>query len=873
MYRALIFLVSIFLISVNAADAQKKKSSGDDEKQEQNGNSFDKLIKDATHIEGFFDFYHKDDKLYLAVHPDRLGKDFLVSYQIAKGVGAAGLYGGTMLSIFEPDIISLQKHENKIFLVHKQHRYKAGSDEAREISLNNTYSESVLETAKIEATSDDSVMLVNVYDWFVGDLSNISNRVASAVSSRPGQPGRVSFDKSRSYLETVKSFPENSNIQARLTFKNNEQNAPRTVPDERFIGLSLHYTFAKLPGQPMEPRFADDRVGFFMTVHKDFSEEDKTFFKRHVNKWRLECDGPAGNNGLCEPKKPIIYYIDHSVPERYREPMMEGVEAWADAFEAAGFRNAIRAEMLPEDADAEDIRYATLRWNMSDQPGYSAIGPSIVDPRTGEILDADMLFEANMILGFKSTYRNMVDPKTAIDEIYNVSDEEMELMKLGIKTESFYNEFAAQGNLLRGVLMANGTIGAGDPVPDQYLDEAVRWVTMHEVGHTLGLRHNFRSSADTPLEKLYDNSWAKENGLFSSVMEYPSPNISPESPDKYHIYNPGVGSYDRWAISYGYTPDADKAEEIARLSAQPGHAYGTDEDARGSGAVDPTVNVFDLSSDPLAWGKQRAELIRDMIPRLPRVALEDNMSYYELTDLFQNMFFQYARTLGPTVKYIGGQYQYRDHVGDKDGRMPFEPISYEKQKEALDLIAGYAFSENAFVLPGEVFQQFGANRWSHWGNSNTYNGRIDYPLHSTLLGVQTSLLNQLLDDTRLARIRDTEVKFGEENTVTIPELMNRLANEIWSEVLEAPGKNITSNRRDLQRAHLDAMIGVLTTDSNRMPADAKSVARMVLKDIHSNLENRLTPPMADFNDYTRAHLTESAEKIAQVLDAEFITDN
>ncbi len=873
MYRAVIILFSFLLIPVTAAEAQKKKSSENDQKQEENGNSFDKLIKDATHIKGFFDFYHKDDKLYMALTPERLGEDFLVSYQIARGIGASGLYGGTMLSIFEPDIISLQKHENKIFLVHKPQRYKSGSDEARKISYDNTYGESVLETGKIEATNKDSVMLVSVYDWFVGDLSNISNRIASAVSSRPGQPGRVSFDKSRSYLETVKSFPENSNVQARLTFKNNERNAPRTVPDERFIGISLHYTFAKLPENPIEPRFADDRVGYFMTVHKDFSEEDKTFFKRHVNKWRLECDGPVGSDGLCDPKEPIVYYIDHSVPERYREPMIEGVNAWVDAFEAAGFRNGIQAKILPDDADAEDIRYATLRWNMSDQPGYSAIGPSIVDPRTGEILDADMLFEANMILGFKSTFRNMVDPKTAIDEIFNVSEEEMELMKLGIKTESFYNEFAAQGNLLRGVLMANGTIGAGDPVPDEYLDEAVRWVTMHEVGHTLGLRHNFRSSADTPPEKLYDNSWAKRNGIFSSVMEYPSPNIAPESPDEHHIYNPGVGSYDRWAISYGYTPDAGKAEEIARLSAQPGHAYGTDEDARGSGAVDPTINVFDLSSDPLAWGKERAELIREMIPQLPKIALEDNMPYYELTDLFQNMFSQYVRVLAPAVKYIGGQYQYRDHVGDKDGRMPFEPVSYEKQKEALDLIAGYAFAEDAFRLPDGVFQQFGANRWSHWGNNNTYNGRVDYPLHSTLLGVQTSLLNQLLDDTRLARIRDTEVKFGEENTVTIPELMNRLKDEIWSEVLVAPGRNITSNRRDLQRSHLNLMIKIITDAPDGMPADARSTARMLLNDLKERLEKRLAPPTAEFNSYTKAHLMESTERIERALEAGFELKN
>lgn len=873
--RMTILLFCLLLAMPFQADAQKKKKSADKNAQEEqnDGDAFNKLIKDATHIEGFFDLYQTEDKLYMAIDQNHLDRDFLMSYQIARGVGASGLYGGTMLSIFEPNIVALQKHEGKIFLVQKPHRYKTDEDTPQQKALTLTYGDSVVETAKVEATSEDSVMLVNVYDWFVGDLSNISRRVSFAVASKPGQPGRVSFDKSRSHLESVSSFPDNTNVQARLTFKNNEMSAPRSVADGRFIPLSLHYTLARLPEEPMKPRFADDRVGYFMTVHKDFTEEEKTFFKRHVNKWRLECDGPAGSDGLCTPKEPIVYHIDHTIPERYRKPMMEGVEAWADAYEAAGFRNGIQAKMLPEDADPADIRYATLRWNVSDQPGYGAIGPSIVDPRTGEILDADILFEANMIMGFKSTYRNMVDPRTAIDEIYNVSEAEMEQMQQGVKTASFYNELGAQGNLIRGYLMARGDISANEPVPDEYLDEAVRWVTMHEVGHTLGLRHNFRSSTDTPMDKLYDADWAKENGVFSSAMEYPSPNIAPDTEETGHFYNPGIGSYDRWAISYGYTPDDADAEEIARQAAQPGHAYGSDEDARGASAVDPTVNVFDLGDDPLAWGKQRAELIRGMIPQLPDIALDDNMPYHELTDLFQNMFFQYARALAPTVKYIGGQYQYRDRMGDPDGRMPFEPVAREKQMEALNTIVDYLFTEDVIDLPQDVFQKFGANRWSHWGQSNTYSGRIDYPLHEMMLGVQTSILTQLLNETRLSRIRDTEVKFGAEQTVTIPELMSHLSEAIWSEVWTSPGFNINGNRRDLQRVHLEEMIDIVTNASDEMPADARSVARMQVRDLQERLNRRLTPPTAEFDDYTQAHLSESLERINRALDAGFDLKN
>lgn len=864
--KNLLLITGLLLLLPGIAFSQK----GEDDTEKED--KFAELTKNAEHLEGFFDLYKTDEKLYMAVSKEDLNKEFLMNFEIAQGIGSSGLYGGTMLNIFEGLLVRLEKREGKIFLVQLPHRYKAeeGTPEAKAVEL--TYGNSVLETAGIEATNEDSVMLLDVYGWFVGDLSNITQNVQFAVSSQLGQPGRASLDKGKSYIKTVKSFPMNTNITASLTFNNAERGAPRTVADGRFIPVSIHYTLAALPEVPMEPRMADDRTGYFMTVHKDFSNDDETFFKRYVNKWRLECDGEPGADGLCDPVKPITYYIDHTVPERYREAMMEGVTEWGKAYEAAGFRNAVRVEMLPDDAEAEDIRYATLRWNVSDQPGYGAIGPSVVDPRTGEILDADILFEANMLLGDKNEYREMVEPRSAIDEIFNVTAEEIGQMKYG-ETASFFAEMSMQLDVVKSVLLAKGMLKPGDPVPKEFVDQALRWVTMHEVGHTLGLRHNFRSSIDTPLDKLHDEEWAEEKGVFSSAMEYPTVNLSSqgESADGYY-YNPSVGSYDRWVISYGYTPDPEKAKEIARQSAQPGHAYGTDEDARGAGAVDPLINVYDLGDDPLAWGKDRAQLLQGLIPEIPEIVLADNMPYYEATDLFNTYFFQYSRTLAPAIKYIGGQYQYRDHVGDPDGRMPFVAIPKAKQQEALDMIIEYALVADAFELPQDVFQQMGANRWSHWGNSSTFGGRIDYPLHSQLVGIQSSLLSQLLNGTRLERIRDTEVKFGAENTVTIPELMGTITNAVWSEVWSAPGSNINSNRRDLQRAYLDEMIEIVTDAPGNMPADARSVARHQLTDLNQRITRRLTPPY-NFDAYTEAHLREVSARIEKALEAGLSLEN
>lgn len=278
MKQSLLMLLCVGLIF--AACSTTEQAVDKQKKDAQKENKYEELIKDADKYEGYFNLYQKESNLYISVSEDQLNNLFLMNFELARGIGAAGLYGGSMLSIFEGLVVSLEKHEGKVMLVQHPHRYTAGGNETLEKALNLAYGTSVLETAKVEAfNADSSEMLINVYDWFVGDLSNISQRLKYAVGEN-GQPGRVSFDKSRSHLEKVQAFPENVNIQAKLTFNNAEGDAPRTVADGRYIPLSLFYTMVKLPDDPMKPRMADDRAGYFMTVHKDFSDESNDFFKR-----------------------------------------------------------------------------------------------------------------------------------------------------------------------------------------------------------------------------------------------------------------------------------------------------------------------------------------------------------------------------------------------------------------------------------------------------------------------------------------------------------------------------------------------------------------------------------------------------------------
>jgi hypothetical protein len=823
---------------------------------------FAELTEGAAVFEGFFDVYQKGDQLWLAVPPDRLGSDFLMEMKIARGIGARGLFGGTMLDIFEGKLMALERHGDRVFLMQRPHRFTAVSNEAARQAVDLTFSASVVEQAKVESIRDsDGALMIPVYDWFVSDLSNVGQRVRGAAG------GTVQFDKPRSFVESVKSFPGNTNIRSTLTYRPQQQPNITSVPDSRSISLTIHYTIAALPDQPMLPRLGDDRVGNFMTVHKDFSTEDSTFFRRYVNRWRLEPGQRDGN--LWRPVQPITYYIDPNVPAEYSAAFKAGVEGWNDAFEAAGWSGAIRALDLPAGADPEDIRYATLRWNVSNEAGYGAIGPSVVDPRTGETLDADILFEANMFLGQRNTWRTMGGPSSAaeaLEQALGVGDADPANVTGASELAGFASAFIEQAGLVATALVARGEIGPDDPVPADYLFQATKWVVMHEVGHTLGLQHNFRSSASTPFDRLHDRAWAEENGVFSSVMEYPTVNLSPQGQPNGYYYNPGVGSYDRWAISYAYTPDESRIGAIAREAADPRNLYGTNAESGGAGALDPTINTYDLSSDPLAWGEERSQMIRGLIEDLPAHVLSDNDSYYTVTSAMQGLLREYARALAPAVKYIGGQFINRDHAGDPNGRLPFENVPLADQQRALTLIVDRAFRPAAFDFPQDVLTKLGSNRWLHWGESNTFGSRLDYPFHEQVVGLQSSLLEQLHHPARLSRIRDGETKFGAANVVTIPVLMQTVTDAAWTELGEA-ANTVTATRRDLQRAHLDVLVELVVEPPEGTPADARAVARMQLRQLDGRIEQKLAAIGATGDAYTRAHLEESAARIGQALEA------
>ena len=503
----------------------------------------------------------------------------------------------------------------------------------------------------------------------------------------------------------------------------------------------------------------------------------------------------------------------------------------------------------------------------SDQPGYGAIGPSTVDPRTGEVLDADILFESTMFGGFRTSWRNVYGPVSAASALeqalgvgeYEPKDDRFEL-------SSFASAFADQGGLLKAALVASGDHRR----PGSGSDE-IRGPGRQVGGDARGRTHprvaaQFPELGDTPVAKLQDAGWAAENGVYSSVMEYPSVNIAAKGKQTGPHYTPGIGSYDRWAISYGYMPDDSRAQALARQVANPRHLYGTNAESGGPGALDPTINPYDLGEDPLEWGKERTTILRELLRDLPSKVLADNSAYADLATAFGGIMNEYARAVAPAIKYLGGAYINRDHVGDPDGRLPFVNVPRVKQREALDFVVDRVFAPNALTIAPATLQRMGSNRWLHWGTTTTYNGRLDFPYHEAVLGLQSATLANLLNPFRLARIRDGETKYGAATMVTIPEMMGALTQAIWTESWGPGARTTSAVRRDLQRAYLDQMTQLVVQPADRTPADARSVARMQLKDLNRRLGSAVAAGAA-LDTYTRAHLEESRARIEKALSA------
>lgn len=916
-----------------SADEGRQAAAGDAQAEKEEKGPFEpweEVLKDTRAIEGYLTFHLKrDNTLFLEVPPGRLGEDFGLMIHYSRGLGDLGIQRG-LRAIGDTRLMRITRSGDKLYLVHRNPRFRADPGTPLEASMEQNVGHSVVAAFPIESRNDSTGnLLVDATGFFVSDYASTGDLLGFYYAGKP-----VSLDDDRSRVDGVAGFPDNVELDVLLTFRAGDP--PRFggpgVADFRSVPVGIRYSLFRLPEEPMTPRPADDRVGHFLTAYEDFSRDrEPEPYVRMVNRWRLQKKDHTKE--ISEPIEPIVFYVDRTVPEEYRPWVKAGIEAWNKAFRAAGFENAIVARDAPADSawNAEDIRYSTVQWTAAHRMGY-AIGPSQVDPRTGEILNADILIDYGWVSSWLREYEEMVAPGPAAaaagraEATPSGSAARFERARPGagaggevFPAEALLRSLDAHrilreerpelaGHLcLAGpgkahqlgvqyaALAARGIVGPGESMPDEYLGVAIKDLVMHEVGHTLGLRHNFKASSGIPYERLQDEAYTREHGVSLSVMDYAPVNLAVDPSGQGHHWNPEVGTYDVWVIRYAYSPVYEQGidgefrmagtpvgslaeqeaalDKIAREASERLHSYGTDEDAGlGVYSVDPLTNPWDLGSDPLRYAVDRERIVSRLLPVLGDRLVAEGEAWYRLRSGFTSLLFERYIALFPATKAVGGLYFARDHRGDPNARPPFRTVSADRQREAVRRIVAGAFAEDAFEIGPELLNRLAPERWADW-MTGYFRAPIDYPIHGQVAALQRTLLATLLHPIRLARMIDSELRVtGGASAYAPAELFESLTDAIWSE-LAAPGRPraVDSFRRNLQRAHLDRlqylMLAGLTGDEGPdVPEDARSLARLELEEISARI-GRALEAGAELDRMTRAHLRESKARVDRALEA------
>ncbi|NES77636.1 MULTISPECIES: zinc-dependent metalloprotease [unclassified Okeania] len=913
------FLLVIFIIPTTRASTTNISAKPQQIiSAEERDDSYEKLIDGSEKLEGIFTIYRDEEtgKTLMEVKPEQLNQNFLSVITLESGIGEAGLISGIPIRDF---VFQLRQHQDNIQFVLPNLNFRTNELDPQARSIQRSFSDSILYSLPIEATHPQTkTLLIDLENLLIGEMN--------LPSLEETLPNDYSIDRTKSYISDAKAFPLNIELESVYSILNKDNTAYlESLADSRAFNLKVRYSFSELPiNNGYIPRLADERVGYFISAYKDLSDNNRREpYVRYIKRWHLEKQIPSAP--LSPPLEPITFWIENTVPIEYRDAIREGILMWNKAFEKAGFINAIQAKQMPDDAtwDPADIRYNTIRWSTIFDSWLAGIGPSRVNPLTGQILDADIILNAGIIRSIKyggvgsiilqnqslpeafqtkdgksynpcvldmySRYlgnlKTETEPNTSNNSIESIIPQSLQAKYQSFRKSSLSNSHSSEHLCFDWESSQQLAIGAvamdalqnirpHSKEMDRYVNQYLKYLTAHEVGHTLGLRHNFHGSTMLEPEQLNDTTITQTKGLVASVMDYVPVNIAPQGTIQGDYFPTIVGPYDDWAIEYGYKPSGTTSyisekgflQEIARRASQPELSYATDEDSYD--ILDPAANTFDLSSNTLIYSQWQLDNARNIWKSLEKRVPQNDESYSEIRVMFDTVFFYYIQQIMDTTLYVGGQSFNRESTKNTNGRLPFEAISVEQQRQALEIIDKYIFAEDAFQFAPDLLNKLAPSRWRHWGSSVLV-FPLDYPIQDNILFLQRIVLRSLLSDIRLTRLRDLELKTTPDNALKLPELFEILQNSIWTEVLESSGGEveISSMRRSLQREHLNLLISMVLRNRT-VPEDARSLAWYELRQLDKDLEKIIKKRGKKMDEYTIAHLEEIRDRIVKTLNAQ-----
>lgn len=823
---------------------------------------FSDVSKGFERLPGFLTVWRKDDRYLLELSPDDFKHPFFFSTQRRQGIGERGLWSGMMLESGIGKFILLS---DRVQWIEKNTRFRSDGNAPLDFAVHNAFSGSLRGVSPVLSRPDPKTgaILVDLNSLALNDFS----ASASQLQRLYRQP--YQFDRNNSRITTIDADPQETGVtmvahySAPMLASGSpgqpvQPSVPTTVPDPRSLFLGFTLSFSPLPDE-MRGRVADPRVGYFHTEHFNFHDDLASTPREYlIHRWRLEKKDPSA--AISEPKEPITYWLGRNIPERYRDTVRDAILAWNAAFERIGFRNAIVVRQQPDDAswNSGARRFSTVQWYLGTD-NTAALGPSLVDPRSGEILDADVVLDDHRL---RSARRQMQYgmPQGNGEAAHTAHAGEHDDAHCAYAD----NAFADLGQALELMHLHNEDL-TGER-SEKVIRDTLRSVVMHEIGHTLGLRHNFRASSVYPLAKLADPAFTAKHGLAGSVMDYLPVNTPLKGEARSALVQDQLGPYDYWAIAYGYTPFAPDKERdglraiAARADSDPLLAYGEDTEAGAAdgnlltAGADPSVARRDLGNDPVAWLDRQLKITQELFQALrkrPAIDSDPDQAIAMRESVARGLNLLVAAA-GNAARNIGGIHFNRS-PGASD-RASFRPVSAAEQRRTLRALATGLFDQTGFELGPNLLSRL---------PPPTLNGVAQepmLPLVSVLQQTQGRVLDQLFSNRTSARL--LEASLIDARSFPLAELHSTLRRDIWREL--GRDGDISLPRRNLQRAHLSRVV-TLILQGGKAPADARAIARMEATTLQAAVRQGLKRSGRSLE--ARAHLLESLATLDEALRA------